>query len=348
MDKPLNSIRRFIMAEVFRDQYVISKWEDEACKRLRHWFLAWGVVLERLQYSNGKRQGHDPAFPHEYQLGWGSRNRKRYSTFVHFTDGFINSGLIIEKESQVSITPSDRGPWSRKYSTGAVGIDEERTEEVSMKTSKSERYTVSANLEIINTTTTKAEASIGDIASASAENTTTITASAAFGTESETSKSEETKETIKTVIKVPPYSETLLTVERVRTKEITEIIETGYLDLSMKFDLWDPVVTGKRPYLKNSRAGKDVIIRSDSVRDLLDLVEGQRRVEYPNMENFLSDAQKWRSHRFGGNSKEDWNMWDDCLMTYRWFNDPENRKVELRRQRVRDYESAGEIRTREV
>ena len=333
------------MAAAFRDQYVISLWEEEACKRLGFWFLAWGVERGRLQIPNGKRQGHDPAFPHVYQMGWGPHNKGRYKTFIHFTDGFINTGLIIEKEPQISSTPSNRGSWSRQYSTGDVGLDEEVSNRITLKKISSERYTVDAKLEIVNTTTVKAEASIGDIAGASAESTNTITASTAFGAEKLDSSEVEEQETIKTHIVVPPHSEILLTVERVRTREITEIIETGYLDFSFKFDLWDWADDKKSPYLKNSRAGRDVIIESSSVRDLLDLVEGQRRTEYPNMSPFLRDCEAKAAHH---NGKGDWNLWDDCLQTREWFNDPENRKVELRRERVRDYESSGEIRTRKV
>ena len=356
--------------ETFNEQKVIYEWEKEFCRRAKGFLTALGCA--RIQ--GPKRNGNDPKLPHWWYMGWKKHGSKRHRSGIQFRGLDYSNGEVIKDTPIVYDLLDENRGWSQLYRPEAVGISENIDEGIILNEEISSEYTTNASFSITNRTKVSAKVEVGP-ASAEASNETEINASTSFGMTSGTRKKREYTHNIQTHIEVPAtwlvkwydeddekkqtfpsYAEAeqfslklinlnqspelinrskavLVSTDILKRKVVTPIIENGFIEVELHFDL-DDWVEEHKPYLKGGRDEKKNRIDFNSIQDLLWFIEGQRIVEYPNMRNFLRDQRKG-----------DWWSAKETIKFYEWLKNKDNRHVQLAREQVRIYESAGEVKT---
>ena len=321
----------------FNDQKFIYRYEDQFC-RMAYPFLRFiGVSNDRLRYNNHFPKSRDPKPPHTWMLGWKHHREKgkvggRYNTSVTFKDHAIVSGNPVEGEPMVFDLDDGKG-WSRVLDAQDGRIEEVVDEEIEMWERSAFEYTAGARFSVVNQTNVKAEAGFMDIASASAESSTTITAETTFGTRAGMERNKRRKFAIQSKLEADDGEKVLYTVEKFRRKIVTPITDVGYLDFGLEFDLWDWAEDGG--WLRDSIDEKRNRIKCANIAELLGLMEGDREHEYPNMNGFLDGAQK---------KEKTWWAAKGTLRFYDWLRDESQRKINLQAQRIQYIENASTMR----
>ena len=105
----------------------------------------------------------------------------KYKTRIIFDGIDYSGGDEIEGSPIVYDLPDTHRGWSEVYRPKAVPISRDIEKSVELDEESWSSYSVNASFEVTNRTTAKAEASVGEIASASVESETTISAKTEFG-----------------------------------------------------------------------------------------------------------------------------------------------------------------------
>ena len=322
-----------VQAKPYSEEATLYKYEKEYGKRVL-------PVLRKLGagrlFSKPYRKGRDAALPHSWELGGKSGDSDwRKKTHIVFEGIDYSGGTQVEGVSQNYDLPDEGRGWSQIYRAGAIPIDQVVNESITLNESVQESYTAEASFEVTNRTSVKAEASLGDIAGASAESETTTTAKASFGTSGGHTKVTTYTHAVATTVHIPVGQAVMVSVDVSKRKVVTPITERGFIEASMKWDLYD-WADNRSSYLRGGKDAKKNRIYFDSFQSLLWFLEGQRMAEYPGMKNFLSDMRKLAA-------KGDREA-TGALAFYKWIQNKDSRRVELEKERVRIYESAGEVR----
>ena len=168
------------MPEPWSEQNVLHTWERQLCGRIVPLLLALGV--QRLHPGQMGRIDRTAELPHTWALGWKSgKSDHRHKTRIVFDGIDYSGGEEVEGTPIVYDTPDGRRGWSEIYRPTAIPIDREIEKSITLHEESWSEYSAVASFEVTNRTTLKAEASVGDVASASAENETITTAKAEFG-----------------------------------------------------------------------------------------------------------------------------------------------------------------------
>ena len=152
-------------------------------------------------------------------------------------------------------------------------------------------YSTRASFEVTNRTSVKAEASAGDIASASAENETITTAKAEFGLDGGSRLERTLIHVAKDHVQVAVGDEVIYWVDVVTRKVVTPVTENGYIEASLVLDLYDWTEKSAK-WLRDSIDEKKNRIGCDTIQQLLWFIEGERPAEYPNMRGFLREMRR--------------------------------------------------------
>ena len=320
------------MPERYTEQEFLYNYEREFCRRIIPLMSALGC--NRLHHP--VRQGTDPAFPHEWHIGWhpGKLRDGRFKTRIVFEGADYADGED-EVLSKNTYELGEPRVWSRRVRATTKGFDVEVTARIAMEEEVWSEYQTQASFEITNRTTSKASASVeaGPAkANASVENETIATAKAAFGLD----KGDRSKRTFiqedKVSVEANEGDRFILTSEIGKEKHVTRIRENGYLQLTGHIapSRWaDDERKGGRKWLRDSRDAGDYIPFS-SIENIAEFIEGRRPAEFPNMRGFHESLR------------------GDARDFYNWVRDTNHRRVQLEKEQVRIIESAGEIATDKV
>ena len=322
--------------EPFNEQKVLYEWEQKFCRMIKPMLYALGA--DRLQEEH--RIGRSAELPHEWGIGWKKGGSKRHRTRVYFRGIDYTDGEPEEGTPVIYDLGDAARSWSRKYVPKAIPVSEEIDEGIELHTREWEEYGAEASFSVTNRTTVKAEVKAGDVASASAENETTITAGgSAFGRGGGEKASTRTHR-VKTTVHREDLERAknlgksvLLTADINKRKVVTPIIENGFIEADIMLDL-DDWAEEHKSYLRDSKDEGRNRIYCSTIRDLIWFIEGQRVAEYPRMTTFLADQRKGT-----------WWSAKGTVQFYEWLKDSEARRQRLAKERIRVYESAGEVRT---
>ena len=330
------------MAERFLEQKVVHEWEMEFIKRLYPALIKLGVA--RL-YPKAKRDGRSTELPHRYQLGGRdsrARHRRdhRFKTFVVIEGITYTDGDDEEGDTRIYDLGGQTRDWSRILRARASDIGLVVRVSMEMEEENWSEYSTEAHFNITNRTTVKASASVEAgpaSAEASAENETITEAGGSFAMDGGGREKKRFVFEDSVTVDAKVGDEFVVSSNIGKVRQVTPVIENGYIEFTGYFDLNDWVDDVK--WLKDSIDAGPNIVKFSSIQDLIDFFEGQRVVEYPNMVGWMKfqrdAAKRWPGHRA-------------AALFVDWLKNPENRKVQLRKEKVREYESAGEISTRQV
>ena len=321
----------------FNDQQFIYRYEDEFCKRAYPFLRALGVINKRLRYNEHFVLSRDPKPPHAWAMGW-KKNKdkhksKSYNTRITFKGHAIVGGEVEEGKPTVYDLDDEAG-WSRVLDAQDGRLEEIVDEEIELWERSAFEYTAGARFSVVNQTSVKAEASAFDIASASAESVTTISAETSFAARQGMERNKRRKFAIQSKLEADAGEKVLYTVEKFRRKVITPVLDNGYLDFEVEFDLWDWAEDDQK-WLRDSIDVGGNRIKCDNVAAILAFMEGKREHEYPNMVGFLPAMRKRRN---------DWWAAKGTLEFYDWLRNVERRQVSLQGQRVQYIENASTMR----
>ena len=163
------------------------------------------------------------------------------------------------------------------------------------------------------------------------------TASTFFGKTGGGRSVSERTQSIRTELDIPSGARDILASSNVgKRKEITPIVENGYIEADIEINL-DDWSEERAKWLRDSKDEKRNRIQCPTIQDLLWFIEGQRLAEYPGMRGFLEKMRESGGWAAPGTVK-----------FYNWLKHKQNRLVSLAKNRVRVYESAGTVETRFV
>ena len=320
--------------ETFNEQKVLYEWEREFCERALPFFYALGA--RRIGVTQIHREGREAKLPHEWALGWKKGGSSRHRTRIKFlgvdyVDGDDDVGAPI-----IYDLPGEGRNWSQLYPTQAVGVRQVIEDSITLRDESWDEYNVNASFSVTNRQSISAGASVGP-AEAKAEVSSEQTASTSFGKTGGGRVVSERTQSIRTELDIPAGANDILASSNIgKRKEVTPIIENGYIEADIEINL-DDWSEERANWLRDSKDEKRNVIRCSTIQDLLWFIEGQRLAEYPNMRGFLA---KMRAS--GG-----WAA-PGTVEFYVWLKNRENRRVSLAKNRVRTYESAGTVETRFV
>ena len=338
------------MAQPFSEQKVLFEFEEDFCRRIRPVMVTLGC---HHLWDAPRRQGRNPALPHWWELGARKKKGKwphAYKTRITFQGiDYVDGDPEPGKQQIFDLEDKGRG-FLREYDPSrGNAIDEEVEETIELEEETWSTYTVDASFEITNRTTIKAEAKVEAgpaSATASAENETITTAKTSFGMDKGQKKKRVYKhrilQTVRAASNTRPFT---LSVDVSKKKVITPVKETGFLDASLEFDLYD-WADQQQGFLKDSTDVGPNRIQCDNIQDLLWFLEGQRVAEYPNMRGYLGrmkNGAKW--HKEGKRVSYIDSSCQGALDFYNWLKNQENRKQVLLKQKVKVYEAAGKVVT---
>ena len=286
--------------------------------------------------------------PHSWRLDDGShRSDSRYRDQMDFIAfGYFKGDPTVGDSTILNLDDESR-TISREYPTESVGIDEKITDTVQLTTEISETYTEQSSFSVTKGLSAKVTAGFeagtaGVKATGSVEidGTYEQTSTHAFGRDETTTTSKTVTQSIETDVSIPANANTILLTIDIGKKQITTPVhENGYLDYSGRLTLYRWAGrTSSEHWLSGSAAlntsGPDTVL-FNNVEHLLQILQGQRLREYPNMAGF----QKWAC---ASSNQQDWHAAGSCNFI-KWLTDPANRKVNLTRQHTRIAEQAGTV-----
>ena len=324
------------MADRFSEEKYLDGWMREFSRRIVPVFYAWGVRrmhANQLHALSNKSEG-----PFGWRLGWrgGSKGRHSHRTELHF-DAFRYVGGNEEEAPTQRAVLSSEPAWQRTFDArNGKGFIEEIDDSVEIIDQSAVEYTADASLRVSQKMEVKAEASVGDIASASATSTTEYEATASFGTRHGSEYSKKSSHSIKTIYEIDDDEYVQLSVDRTRVREVTPIVENGVLECSLKFDLYDWTLKNSS-LLHGADIGKGRVLEFASIQEFLGMLHGDFPRRFPNMNNFERDARKHNHYSALGSRQ-----------FIDWLKDEKRRTVKLHKQRVHDYDEASEIRSRDL
>ena len=324
-------VASLVQAAPYNEESRLYAYEQEYATRLLPVMRKLGV--DRLEKAP-TRMGRDKALPHEWALGWKRHGSKRHRTRVTFKAIDYSDSDPIEGTPVVYDLPDEGRGWSQIYRPQAIPIDQLVDESIELNEEVYENYRVEASFSVTNRTSVKAEAKVGPVG-ASAESETTVSASAGFGLDRGTRTVTKYIHKVSTTVHIPVGQAVMVTVDVSKRKVVTPITERGLIEAEVMWNLSDWAEKHAK-YLRDGKDAKRNRIYFDTFQDLLWFLEGQRIAEYPNMKHFLKDM-RYQAARGDKDAK-------GALAFYAWAKNDENRRVELLKERVRIYESAGEVR----
>ena len=271
------------------------------------------------------------------------RNRDQVD-FIAF--GYFKADPTVGDSETLSLDDDSR-TISREYPTEAVGIHEKITDTVELTTEISESYSQHSSFEVTKGLSVKVTAGF-EAGTAGVKATGSVevdgsyeqTSTHEFGKDTTTSTTKTVTQSVETDVDIPANANTILLIIDIGKKKITTPIhENGYVDYSGQLQLSRFAGrTNKAHWLSKSIAlnhvGTDKIL-FDNVEHLLQILQGQRMREYPNMAGF----HKWACDSAHQNNPTASGSCDFI----KWLSDPENRKVNLDREHTRISEEAGTV-----
>ena len=326
------------MADTYNESNFIFKLEERISEQMRY-------TLEKL----GGYWMHNPIFlsrsndlPHRIALG-GKGSDKRRRTILSFNKFGYKGGSIEEGEPTIYEKVLENAGWERTISADKDGeaVNQKISESEKLVNEESEAWNVNASFEVTNRTSIKAEASAGNIASASAESETTTRASTEFGKGGTAYKKTEHSFAIGTELMVKPGQTVQATVEVSEKKVVTPIVQTGLIDFEITLDLYDWALDNSWHLRDGIWKGKGSnVITFSSRQELINFFRGRDERQFPNMKHFVWDM----SQAIEKNSN-DWRA-KYAYNFVHWLEDDNNFSVRLSKERVQVFKNAGTLRQR--
>ena len=317
----------------FNEQKVLYDYELDFSKRLLPVLRDLGCA--RL-IETPERQGREAAQPHCWLLGWRysrARHRRdwRFKTHIWFDGFFYNEDSPDVGKPTVQMLGEPRVIYSRV-------IDSDQDYELVVKEAKNsvkEEWTeeeLGVSFGVTNRTTVKAEVS-ADVGvakgSASAENETITTFESSFGKHQGGKSSTNVSLNVSGKVTIPAEEPHLAYAEAQKQQIVTPYKVNGYIDHSVKLDLYD-WTENNAPYLRD---GKNVG-RNDyefpNLTAFRAFLRGDQIAEFPNMRNFLDTCS---------NESRDF---------YKWITDPTKRHCQFERQKVVVAEQATKVQVKKL
>ena len=340
------------MSYIFSEEQEIDRLEMGIAQQLYHICTALGKPFSSM-WHGPFRWGGVAAFPHEIRLldhVQLSSDSDAKRSLVWF-----NSVGYIDAEREVDMTnavvrklPNDHDGWHRVYDASAMRIQQEVAVKMTLTQKHSEQYNQQVKFGITNKTSVG-----GAIKGVNISNDLTLTAESQFGvtTYNDVVKSSDFSET--TQIDVPLGSKISVDCDVHSIEKRIPIVESAYVDfdLTLRIGSYDTsfgAAPGKDWWRRPDGGYADYqAIHCGSIRELLNLLEGKRSIEYPGMNDFLS-RMRAQAYPPDESQASAWNMQlaRNALMAYDWLNNRENFRVRASKTHVLYEQNAGEVVTK--
>ena len=340
--------------ESYNEDQVLFEYEAEFVKGVNggDGVIALAKTWGAANASSGKLSwSKSPELPHSWYFDDHVHSGdKRYDDVIEFTAYGYFKGDPVIGAPQVFDLSGDKTPGiSREYYTPGGALVETVEEKITLSESFSQSYTQESSFDVSKSVSASVtagfEAGTAGVkvsGSATVEGGYSVSSSKAFGNTNESSTEKTIEETVSDELDIPEGDgKLLLTIDILKKRVITPVLENGYIDFSGKLILykWAGRTTSEH-WLSNSIALQDdhAVIEFANVSHLLEIIKGQHERSYPHMGGYYawlqSEANKHDAH---------WSI-TGALAFISWLENPENRHVCLRRSLVREYEKAGEVR----
>ena len=309
------------MADEYNEQqYLALLMHDIAC-RARPAFQALGY--DRTLLDPPVRHGSGSTPPFSWQIGHQLKDHHHHSKLGQF------DGYIVYEAFAYNPTKTHRGKTETfkledagrsvklTYDHEAVDLKQRIKDTVETTERTIDTYETHASLSITSSISAEAKAGIDGVAEASVKTETTTSAEAGFGQSAEVDDSKTVQKEFEVTVDISKGERIGVTVDLYKSRDVTEITESGYMDFSGHFAFGAYYHHGHKHHVAD--------ISFANRQYLIDLLDGKLQLDYP----------QWTESLWKG--KPDVKDFRD------WLADIENFRVDLKRQEIVEYEEVAEV-----
>ena len=307
-------------AEYNEQQYLALLMHDIAC-RARPAFQAFGYGRSLLDPPVRHGSGSKPPFA--WQIGHQVKDHQHHSKLSQF------DGYIVFEAFAYNPTETHRGETETfklqdagrsvklTYDHEAIDIHQRIQDSVETTESTTEEYETHAELSVTSSVSAEAKAGIEGVAEASVKTETTTSASAGFGQSKKKDDSKKVSKEFEVDVNIKPGQRVGVTVNLYKSRDVTEITESGYMDFSGHFQFGAYIHHGHKHHIAP--------LEFANRQYLINLLDGKLQLDFPQWTQPLwKDKPEVREFRD-------------------WLNNRDNFRVDLKRQEVIEYEEVAEV-----
>ena len=299
------------MSEYNEQQYLEHKMREfiEKCKPA---VRALGYDGASAELSGHSREGSGSTPPFTWVVGYGKH--KSWRGHVIF-EAFAYFPTVTKRGTPETFVLEDEGRSVQiRYPYEAIPIDETIRDKVTVKEEQKDTYETHAELSVTTSISAEAKAGIEGVGEASVSTEVSTEASTGFGQASEETTATESEKEFEVHVSVDKGEAVEVTIELLKTRQVTEVIESGYLDFSGYIDFGSEYhgPAGRRLNFANRQY-------------FVDLLDGKLRLDFPSITKPVYNG-------------------DDRVKHFRdWLANKDNFRVDLKRQEVKVFESVGNV-----
>ena len=287
-------------------------------------------LLEKLGYGGQPfyqlhRVGDGVKPPFVWQIGFWPGKHKYHKTNAYLVfEAFAYFPTHTVRGDTESFKLVDEGRSVKlSYPHEAITIHQTIKDTVETTESTSESYETQFSLSVSSSISAEAKAGIEGVGEASVSTSTTTEASTSFGQSGETNNSKTVSKEFEVSVDVDEGQSVSVTVDLFKSRDVTQITESGYLDFSGYIDFGHYV-----PLHLNSNE-----LHFHNRQYLIDFIEARLRLDFPQIREplYIEDVTA-----FGQSIRHllDVLQNDDIF------------RVDLRREEVKEYETVAEVAER--